>query len=471
MPSILIVDDDAGQLTILQRILKREGYTVQTVGDSTAALAALEKQMFDLVISDMWMSSRFAGRDLLREIKRNDPGLPVLIMTAFAELNDAVNLVAHEGAFYYLEKPIQIDVLKREVKHALQTRGALVSQSGTDSDDATPTIPFNDIVGESQKMQALFKNMTRIIHRSVMQVLITGETGAGKSLIARQIHKHGPRKSKPFVAINCGAIPETLIESELFGHERGAFTDAVRQKQGMFEVANQGILFLDEIADLPIQTQSKLLHILEEREIRRVGGTKNIKVDVCVIAATNKNLIEAVRNGTFREDLYFRLNVIPLHVPPLRERAQDIPKLVNFLIQKFTSEYAGAPSKQLTSQAMSALRRYQWPGNIRQLENYLRRIFVLSENEVIDKEELPPEILDASLPSTDVEFDIPEDGVSLEEIIKEYVCSALTKTGGQQIKAAQLLGISRRKLQHRMQKYGIQSQDFRDKPETETTKD
>ena len=460
MASILIVDDDQAQLTILQRILKREGYTVEIVGDSKAALETLDKQMFDLVISDMWMSSRFEGRDLLREIKRTDPDLPVLIMTAYAELNDAVNLVAHEGAFYYLEKPIQIDVLKREVKHALQTRGAL---GGTEeeSDASTPEIQIDEIVGESEEMQDLFKNMARILHRGVTQVLITGETGSGKSLIARALHKHGNRKDKPFIAINCGAIPDTLIESELFGHEKGAFTDAAQQKKGLFEVANEGVLFLDEIGDLPVQTQSKLLQVLEEREIRRIGGTKNIKVDVCVIAATNKDLIQAVRENDFRDDLYFRLNVIPIHVPALREHPKDIPLLVNFLIQKFSNEYAEASPKQVTPQAMSALRRYQWPGNIRQLENYLRRIFVLSENDVIDMDELPPEILDTSLPTTDVEFDIPEEGVSLDEIIKEYVCSALTKSNGTQIQAAKLLGISRRKLQHRMQKYGLQSQDFK----------
>jgi DNA-binding NtrC family response regulator len=463
MASILIVDDDPAQLTILQRILKREGYTVEIVRDSKAALENLDKQMFDLVISDMWMSSRFEGRDLLREIKRTDPDLPVLIMTAFAELNDAVNLVAHEGAFYYLEKPIQVEVLKREVRHALQARGAL---GGTEeeTETSTPEIQVDEIVGESEKMQELLRNMARILHRGVIQVLITGETGSGKSLIARALHTHGNRKDKPFIAVNCGAIPETLIESELFGHEKGAFTDAAQQKKGLFEVANEGVLFLDEIGDLPVQTQGKLLQVLEEREIRRIGATRNIKVDVCVIAATNKDLIQAVRDGAFRDDLYFRLNVIPLHVPPLREHPEDIPLLVNFLIQKFSNEYAEALPKQVTPQALSVLRRYQWPGNIRQLENYLRRIFVLSENEVIDKDELPPEILDTSLPTTDVEFDIPEEGVSLDEIIKEYVCSALTKSNGTQIQAAKLLGISRRKLQHRMQKYGLQSQDFKTDP-------
>ncbi len=461
MPSILIVDDDQAQLTILQRILQREGYDVDSVENSTAALEKIKEQMFDLVISDMWMSSRFEGRDLLREIKKIDPSLPVLIITAFAELNDAVNLVAHEGAFYYLEKPIQIDVLKREVNRALQSRGVLI-EGEPDSDDTPPEIQIDYIIGESEKMQQLFKNMSRVIHRGVRQVLITGETGSGKSLVARALHEYGSRKDCPFVSINCGAIAETLIESELFGHEKGAFTDAVQQKKGIFETADTGILFLDEIGDISIQMQSTLLHVLEKHEIRRVGGSKNIKVDVCVIAATHKNLVQAVKDGTFRSDLYFRLNVIPLHVPPLRERVEDIPLLVNFMIKKFRDEYVDAVPKQVTSRAMSALCRYNWPGNVRQLENYLHRIYVLSESTSIDLDELPPEILDTSLPSTDLEIGIPEDGVSLDEIIKEYVCAALAKTNGTQTKAAELLGISRRQLQHRMQSYGLQSQDFKD---------
>ena len=460
MASILIVDDDQAQLTILQRILQREGYDVETVEDSTSAREKIKEQMFDLVISDMWMSSRFDGRDLLREIKKIDPGLPVLIITAFAELNDAVDLVANEGAFYYLEKPIQIDVLKREVNRAFHTRGVL-TEGEPESDDTSPDVQVDYIVGESDKMQQLFKNMSRVIHRGVRQVLITGETGSGKSLVARALHEFGSRKDRPFVSINCGAIAETLIESELFGHEKGAFTDAVQQKKGIFEVADTGTLFLDEIGDISIQMQSTLLHVLEKHEIRRIGGNQNIKVDVCVIAATNKNLVEAVKDGTFRSDLYFRLNVIPLHLPPLRDRVEDIPPIVKYLINKFSDEYVDAEPKQVTQRAMSAFCRYEWPGNVRQLENYLHRIYVLSENASIDVDELPPEIIDTSLPSTDFEIDIPESGVALDEIIKEYVCAALAKTNGTQTKAAELLGISRRQLQHRMQSYGLQSQDFR----------
>ncbi|MCG9128215.1 sigma-54-dependent Fis family transcriptional regulator [Candidatus Poribacteria bacterium] len=461
MASILIVDDDQDQLRILQRILQRDGHDVDTVEESQTALEKIKVQMFDIVISDMWMSSRFEGRDLLREIKKVDPALPVLIITAFAELNDAVDLVANEGAFYYLEKPIEIDTLKREVNRALDTRGILTEEE-TESDAVSPEIHFHDIVGECEKMQQLYKNMSRVIHRGVKQVLITGETGSGKSLVARELHEQGERKDKPFVSINCGAIPDTLIESELFGHEKGAFTDAIQQKKGIFEIADSGTLFLDEIGDISIQMQSTLLHVLEKHEIRRIGGNQNIKVDVCVIAATNKNLVEAVKDETFRSDLFFRLNVIPLHLPPLRERVEDIPLLINYLIQKFSDEYVDAEPKQVSQRAMSALCRFHWPGNVRQLENYLHRIFVLSENTSIDLDELPPEIIDTSLPTTELEIGIPEGGVALEEIIKEYVCAALTKTNGTQTKAAELLGISRRQLQHRMQNYGLQSQDFKD---------
>ena len=459
MSSILIVDDDQGQRTVLQTILKREGYTIETAENGIVALEKIEDNLFDVVVSDMRMA-QMSGRELLHEIKGRDPDLPVLIVTAYAEVNDAVDLVAREGAFYYLEKPIQIDALKKEIRRAIEMRHGLTDD---DTNEETPVqeVHFEEIVGQSDRMRQLFKTMSRIIHRGVNQVLITGKTGTGKGLVAKAIHEYGKRKDKPFLQINCGAVPETLMESELFGHEKGAFTDAHRQKAGVFEAANGGTVFLDEIGDLSIHTQSKLLHVLHEREIMRVGGVERLKVDVCILAATNKDLQAAVDEGDFREDLFFRLNVIPLHLPELQERSDDIAILVDFFLQKFGQEYPDIEPKRVTPRAMSLLRRYEWPGNVRQLENYLHRIFVLLENEVIDLEDLPPEISDSSLPPGDFPVEIPADGVALEEIVKEYIRVALTQTAGNQTKAAELLGISRRRLQNRMQGYGFNSRDFK----------
>ena len=460
MSSILIVDDEQGQRAVLRRILKREGYEVETANNRSDALEKMGKRMFDVVVSDMRMTSQMEGRDLLREIKQQDPDLPVLIMTAFAEINDAVDLVAREGAFYYLEKPIDIDVLKKELKRAVDSRGASPVSDG-DNDKPVPDIEFETVVGQSPPMKQLFRIMCRIIYRGVNQVLITGKTGTGKEVVAKAIHEYGRRQDKPFVPINCSAIPEQLIESELFGHEKGAFTGADHQKMGQFEFADGGTVFLDEIGDIPLNMQSKLLRVLQEREVSRVGGTKPIKVDVCVIAATNSDLKAACDAGEFREDLYFRLNVIPLHVPLLKDRTDDIPILVHHFLTKFSKEYLDAEQKSVTPRAMSALRRYDWPGNVRQLENSLHRIFVLSENDEIDLEDLRPDISEGAPPLGDFQVEIPEQGVLLEDIMKEYIRVALAKTHGNQTKAAELLGISRRRLQNRIQNYGIDSQEFK----------
>ena len=462
MPSILVVDDEQRQRTILQRILKREGYEVETAENDVVALEKIEEKPFDVVISDMRMGKMTAGRDLLREIKRRDPDLPVLIITAYVALDDAVDLVAREGAFYYLVKPIDTDVLKKEIIRALDMRRGFTFD---ESSNATPVpeIHFERIISQSERMQQLFKTMSRVIHRGVNQVLITGETGTGKELVAQAIHEKGKRKDRPFMPISCSAMPEQLIESELFGHEKGAFTSADRQKKGIFEAANGGTVVLDEIGEMSPQTQTKLLRVLQEREFMRVGGVERIKVDVCVIAVTNRDLKAAVDAKTFREDLYFRLNIIQLHLPPLRERKDDIPLLVDFFLKKYCEEYADANPKQVTPRAMSALRRYEWPGNVRQLEGCLLRSFVLTESDIIDIEDLSAEISDSSLTPTDFHVEIPEEGVSLDEITQEYIRVALTQKHGNQTHAAELLGISRRRLQNRMKNYRFKSQDFRSK--------
>lgn len=460
MPSILVVEDETGQRTVLQRILEREGYEVTLAENGLIALEKIEGTMFDLVISDMRMPG-MTGRDLLREIKQTDPDLPVLIVTAFAELKDAVDLVAREGAFYYLQKPINNDVLKAQIKRALEERGVLSDDEPKPANQPVQMVHFERIIGQSERMNQLFKTMSRIIHRGVNQVLITGETGTGKDLVARAIHEKGKRKDQRFVAVNCSSVPHELIESELFGHEKGSFTGADRQKKGLFEVAGGGVIFLDEIGNISMSAQSKFLRVLQDREIMRVGGTEPIKIDVCVIAATNQDLQAEVGAGAFREDLYFRLNVIQLQIPPLRERKSDIPILVDFFLQKFSEEYPDAMPKRVTPRSMSALRRYKWPGNVRQLENCLLRTFVLREGDVIDIEDLPLEISDSSLPPSNILVDIQEEGVSLEEIVMEYIRTALRQSRGNQTKAAALLGISRRQLQNRMQNYGLHSQDFK----------
>jgi len=456
MPSILLVEDEQSQRTILRRVLEREGHEIETADNGKAALELLKNKQFNLVISDMRMP-QMTGRDLLKMIKKQWADLPVLIVTAFAELDDAIDLVAREGAFYYLEKPINLDSLKNEVERALNTQKPAINN------DTVQKVHFDQIVGDSPLMQELFKKVTLVINRGANQVLITGETGTGKDLIAKAIHEHGGRQKKMFLPINCSAVPEHLTESEFFGHEKGAFTGADQTKRGLFEIANEGTIFLDEIGDISLQMQSKLLRILQEREIKRVGGIHPIQVNVCIIAATNKNLKTEMEQGNFRQDLYFRLNVITLHLPPLRDRMEDLKSLIGFFFSRFQDEYISVEKKTLSSEAMSALQRYDWPGNIRQLANCLLRAFILSESSTIQLTDLPAEIHDSSLPPSNINSEIPKGGVSLEDIIREYIKSALTQTQGNQTKAAELLGMSRRKLQSRMKNYNLDSRDFKEK--------
>lgn len=452
MSNILIVDDDQNQRTILQRILKKDGYDCTAAESGQQALQLLNKQPFDLVISDMRMG-KISGRDLLRSIREQWPQLPVLIVTAFAELQDAIRLVTHEGAFYYFEKPIDIMALKKEIKRALQRVDSTTDQ--------TPTIHFGNIVGQSQSMLELFKTMNRVIHLGANQLLVTGETGTGKDIVARALHDYSPRRQKRFVAINCNAIPYDIAESELFGHVRGAFTGADQDKPGVFEIADGGTLFLDEIGDVPPQIQSKLLRVLQDREVLRVGAVVAKKVDVCVIAATNRDLAKAIEAGQFREDLYFRLNVIPLHLPPLRDRHQDIPLLIDHFLQNFGQEYPTIQQKSILSSARSTMQTYSWPGNVRQLENCLKRAYLLSEGSQITPADLPDEIFDSTIPPTDLQIEISDQGVSLERVIGEYIQAALRQANGIQTKAASLLGMSRRRLQSRMTHYGFDSKDYK----------
>ncbi|RKY00626.1 hypothetical protein DRP77_11170 [Candidatus Poribacteria bacterium] len=451
---ILVVDDEESQRLMLKKILKREGYEVETAASADEALRIFEEKPVDLMITDIRMP-RMSGRELLRRAKEIDPDVPIILITAYAELKDAVEMVTHEGAFYYFEKPIDVSKMLEEVRRALKLRE--IERGEERREEEIPR--FEGIVGESPKMLKLYREMAKIILRGPDTILITGESGTGKELVARAIHRYGRRKGGEFVAVNISAIPPTLLESELFGHERGAFTDAKTRKIGLFEEADGGTIFLDEIAEIDTNLQAKLLRVIEEREFQRVGGVKPIKVDLCIIAATNKNLEREVREGRFREDLYYRLNVIRLHIPPLRERKEDIPLLVEYFLERFAEQYNAEP-KRITPRALSLLRRYDWPGNVRQLENVIHRAFIMSESDVIDVDDLPEEIKTGGEVSPFM-IEIPEEGISLEEVEKQLILAALQKAKGNQVEAARLLGISRRRLQYRMEKYGISRWDFR----------
>jgi DNA-binding NtrC family response regulator len=455
---ILVVDDDEIQKNMLSKILTREGYRVETSSSAHEALELFKSKPVDLVITDIRMP-QMTGRELLHRAKEIDPDVPIILITAYAELQDAIEMVTHEGAFYYFQKPINVQKMLEEIKRALNLRNIEKGEEG--EKEKAPR--FEGIVGESPKMEKLYREMARVILRGPNTVLITGESGTGKELVARAIHRYGRRKSGRFVPVNVSAIPATLLESELFGHERGAFTDAKTRKIGLFEEADGGTIFLDEIGELDANLQVKLLRVIEEREFQRVGGTKPIKVDLCVITATNKNLEQEVRAGRFREDLYYRLNVIPLHVPPLRERKEDIPLLVEHFLRKFAEQYGTEP-KRLTPRAISFLRRYDWPGNVRQLENVIHRAFIMVESDTIDVDDLPEEVksnvISPAKPETQIE--IPEGGISLEEVERLLILAALQRAKGNQVEAARLLGISRRRLQYRMEKYGIPSRLFKD---------
>lgn len=455
---ILVVDDEETQRNILGKILVKAGYEVEKAASAHEALEIFSSKPVDLVITDIRMP-QMTGRELLRRAKEIDPDVPIILITAYAELEDAIEMITREGAFYYLVKPLDVGKMLEEIKRALSLRN--IEKGEERKQGEAPR--FEGIIGESPKMVKLYREMAKVILRGPNTVLITGESGTGKELVARAIHRYGRRKSGKFVPVNISAIPATLLESELFGYERGAFTDAKTRKIGLFEEANGGTIFLDEIGEMDANLQVKLLRVIEEREFQRVGGTKPIRVDLCVIAATNKNLEEEVKAGRFREDLYYRLNVIPLNVPSLRERKEDIPLLAEYFLNKFAKQYNVEP-KKLSPRAISALRRYDWPGNVRQLENVIHRAFIMVDSDMIDLDDLSEEVKSDSETSSlkfETQIEIPEEGISLEEVEKQLILSALKKAKGNQVWAARLLGISRRRLQYRMEKYGIDSKPFK----------
>ncbi len=449
-PRILIVDDEESLREVLSIMLHREGYQVDTAVDGSQAVVRLRDHAYDLVISDIKMP-RMTGLELLRHIKERAPETVVLMVTAFSSTEEAVEAMK-QGAYDYITKPFRNEEIRLIVKNALERR-ELRQENLALKEELGKRYSFEGLVGKSKAMQDVIV-LIRKVAASPAKVLITGESGTGKELVARAIHYQSERRDQPFVAVNCGAIPENLLESELFGHEKGAFTGAIRQKPGLFETAAGGTLFLDEIGELPQLMQVKLLRVLQENEFRRVGGNKPLQTDVRVIAATNRRLEEAVASGSFREDLYYRFNVIRIDLPGLRQRREDIPLLVDWFWERFTGQKGAAVAED----AMRRLIDYNWPGNVRELENAIERATILGADGKITLDCLPPNLLTGVAGGVSPLTDIPETGMDLDaylgEIEKEILLKALARTGGVRKSAAELLGITFRSIRYRLAKFG-----------------
>ena len=453
MERVLIVDDEEQMRELLAKVLEKNGYQVTTAGDGGQALTLLEKEPMDLVVTDVRMPG-LDGMEALKAIKELNPEIVVIIMTAFGSIDQAVQAVK-EGAYDYINKPFKIDEMLLTIKKALEER-RLRHEVTALRHELHTRYHFENLIGKSRAMQEVFSLIEQVASsRSTM--MIYGKSGTGKELVARAIHYNSLRANKAFVAVNCAAIPSELLESELFGHEKGSFTGAIATKVGKFELATGGSLFLDEVGSMRLDLQAKILRALQEREIERVGGTRTIKIDVRVIAATNRDLKKAVEEGTFREDLYYRLNVVPITLPPLRQRRDDIPLLVEHFIAKYNREF-NRRVKGFSAGATAALYQYDWPGNVRELENVIERAVALAQSETISLRELP---LDISILGRDMIEDIQKAGLSLREarshFEKQYILNILEKVQWNQTEAARLLGLHRNTLLWKLQRLGIES--------------
>lgn len=448
--NILIVDDEKGQREILKTIIQGEGYEVMTASNEREALKAIGEGVFDAIMTDLKMPGG-DGTHLLTSILKERPNTSVVIMTAHGTIDSAVEAMKL-GAFDYLTKPLERDELLVVLNKAVE-KTKLLNENTRLREQLEEKFKIENIIGRDGTMQDVLKIIKKVSN-SNSTVLIFGESGTGKELAARAIHHNSPRRDKPFMDINCAAIPETLLESELFGYEKGAFTGASTRKMGLFESANGGTLFLDEIGDMGIGLQARLLRAIQEREIRRVGGKDNIKIDVRIISATNKNLEGEIKEGRFREDLYYRLNVIAFRIPPLRERMGDLPELVSFFISKYNRSL-GKKINGISDNALNLLLNYSWPGNVRQLESVIERAVLLTDVSTIEMDTLPPEISNKPIQIGKIDFDIPNDGISFEELEREVLLKAMRKSNWIIAKAAQLLDMSYRTLQYRLNKFGI----------------
>ena len=442
--AIMVVDDDADMRELALDMLKDRGHQVATAGSGEEALKCLAEGDYAVVLTDLRMKG-MQGLELLAQIKRDYSDTNVILMTAFGSVETAVEAMKH-GASDYVTKPVKKDELIRVVERVLRET-VLRREVSRLRKEVHKEYSFHQILGKSKAIQAVFELIRRVAD-SPTNVLITGESGTGKELVAKALHYNSSRKEAPFIPVNCAAIPEQLLESELFGHMRGAFTDAKADKRGLFEEAQKGTLFLDEISELPLMLQAKILRAIQEREIRRVGATKPVSVDVRIIAATNLNLSEEVKHKRFREDLYYRLNVIELKLPPLRERLEDIPLLVAAFLKK-CGEAGGKEVKSVSESALAMLMDYAWPGNVRELENVIERAVTLSRGEKISPDDLPQAVQGAR-GDRRVLDEAAEKSLPLHEIEKEYIKKILDKTGGNKYQAAHALGIDRKTLYRKL---------------------
>ena len=456
MEKILVVDDEQSLREVLSIMLKRAGYAVIAVSDGEEAIEQLQKEIFDLVITDLRMP-KVDGMEVLRAVKSASPETVVLIITAFATADSAVEAMK-QGAYDYLTKPFQVDEVQLIIRNALEKR-RLTTENILLKREMASQSSFAQLVGQSEAMQRVF-DVVKKVADSKSNVLICGESGTGKELVARAIHYNSVRSPLPFVAVNCSAVPETLLESELFGHMKGSFTGAISNKAGLFEVANGGTIFLDEIGDTTPTIQVKLLRVIQEREFRRVGGTQDIKVDVRIVAATNKDLEKAVADGSFREDLYYRLDVIPIRLPPLRLRSGDIPLLVTHFLTRFSKE-SGKPMPMISPEAMQVLLGHEWRGNVRELENLIERVVAFSTGGPVTDADMRGWLHRTLSPQQQggVPTELPEDGLDLEGMIngleKDLLLKALERTKWVKKKAARLLRLNTRSFRYRLEKYAI----------------
>ena len=458
MERILIVDDEAFIRENLERILEEDGYHPLSTDNGDDAIREVSDSDIDLVLLDLNLGAQ-SGLDVLRALREIDPGILVIIITGYGTVESAVEALKM-GAYDYIKKPFKADAIRLIVRLALETQNLRREVRQLRRGSQAKDLPGNNImIGSSAQLTQVYRQIREVAKHETSTVLITGESGTGKELVAKSIHQLSPRNGKPFIEINCGSLPFNLLETELFGHERGAFTDAKNRKIGLFEEANGGTIFLDEIGEMDMNLQVKLLRVLEDRKIRRLGGSRNIDIDVRVVAATNLELKEAIEQKNFREDLYYRLNVFPIHVAPLRDRREDIPPLLDFFLKHFSKAFH-KNVREVSRPALDLLMRYHWPGNVRELRNVVERICIMHNQETITPDCLPREIW-GDKPKDEATFDcqIPPEGVLFEEIVgrleKGLIAQAVVITGGNVAKTARLLNLPRGTLRYKMEKYNL----------------